>query len=64
MKHDLKAKAGNARIWKIREKQIETVLGNVTGIYSSIEGYVGDKQLPKIEPLMLDSVPDDEELAT
>jgi len=41
-------------------KQIETVLGNVTGIYFVIEGYVRDKTLPKIEPLMLDVILDEE----
>lgn len=61
MKNDLDSeKRAIQRMWKIREKQIETVLGNVTGIYSAIEGYVGDKTLPKIEPLMLDTISNEE----
>lgn len=39
--------------WKSREKQIETVLGGVSGIYGAIEEYVGQNQLPQVDPLML-----------
>ena len=50
------------RIWKKREKQIDTVLSNVTGIVGSIQGLVGgEKALPQVEPLTLEAIADEEE---
>ena len=46
--------------WKSREKQMETVLGSVSNIYGAIEGYVGQKQLPQIDPLLIDTTSEDE----
>lgn len=63
MKADLeKEKNAMQRIWKSREKQIETVIENVVGIRGSIEGYVGGKNLPPVEPLMLDSATNEENI--
>jgi hypothetical protein len=33
------------KIWKSREKQIETVLLNLSGIQGSLQGYLGQKML-------------------
>jgi len=53
-------KRAMTRIWKKREKQISTVLDNVSGLYGSIEGIVGEqKQLPKIEVISLDEIAGD-----
>jgi hypothetical protein len=61
MKDDLEGeKRAMQKYWKSREKQIETVLGGVSNIYGAIEGYVGQKQLPQIDPLLLDAAPEDE----
>ena len=61
MKDDLESeKRAMQKYWKSREKQIETVLGGVSNIYGAIEGYVGQKQLPQIDPLLLDAAPEDE----
>ena len=61
MKDDLEGeKRAMQKYWKSREKQIETVLGGVSNIYGAIEGYVGQKQLPQIDPLLLDTSPEDE----
>jgi hypothetical protein len=61
MKDDLEGeKRAMLKYWKSREKQIETVLGGVSSIYGAIEGYVGQKQLPQIDPLLLDAAPEDE----
>lgn len=48
------------KIWKSREKQIETVLGNVAGIRGSLEGYVG-KALPGGDTMSLDEIGEDGE---
>ena len=62
MRDDLESeKRAMQKYWKSREKQIETVLGSVSNIYGAIEGYVGQKQLPQIDPLMLESIGEDEE---
>lgn len=56
MKDDLETEKRFAmKNWKSREKQIETVLGSVSNIYGAIEGFVGQKALPQIDPLMLES---------
>lgn len=49
------------RIWSNREKQIRTVIENITVFYGSIEGLVGGKKaLPEIKPLSLESVIEEE----
>lgn len=62
--NDELAKEKNAmtRIWSSREKQITTVIENVTGIHGSIEGLVGNqKALPEIETLSLESIAEEED---
>jgi hypothetical protein len=55
MQGDLnKEKRAMERIWKSREKQIETVLSNISGIRGSLEGYIGQKILLPLETLSLD----------
>lgn len=55
MQEDLEMeKRAMQKCWKSREKQIETVLGGMSGIWGAIEGYVGQKELPEGDPLMLD----------
>jgi hypothetical protein len=55
MQDDLESeKRWMQRSWKSREKQLETVLGGVVNIWGAIEGYAGQKDLPKIDPLMLE----------
>jgi hypothetical protein len=62
MKDDLEGeKRAMQKYWKSREKQIEMVLGSVSNIYGAIEGYVGQKQLPQIDPLILEAAPENEE---
>lgn len=58
MNEDLEAeKRAMAKIWKKREKQIATVLDNVSGMYGSIEGIVGvQKALPTVDAMELDSI--------
>jgi hypothetical protein len=60
MQKDLESeKLSMARIWNKREKQISTILDNVTGMYGSIEGLLGNqKALPEIEALSLDAIGD------
>jgi hypothetical protein len=61
MQGDLnKEKRAMERVWKSREKQIETVLSNITGIRGSLEGYVGQKILPSMETLSLEAIETDE----
>ena len=49
------------KIWKAREKQISTILDNVTGMYGSTEGMVGNqKALPEIETLSLEAIADED----
>lgn len=61
MKDDLnREKTAMEKIWKSREKQIETVLSNVVGIRGSLEGYLGPKALPAIETLSLESISNNE----
>ena len=61
MKDDLnREKTAMEKIWKNREKQIETVLSNVVGIRGSLEGYLGPKALPSINILSLESLGKDE----
>ncbi len=59
-----KEKRAMTKIWNSREKQVTTVIENVAGIHGSIEGLVGgQKALPEIETLSLESIADkDEEL--
>jgi hypothetical protein len=61
MQGDLnKEKRAMERIWKSREKQIETVLNNISGIRGSLEGYIGQKFLPSMETLTLEAIEKDE----
>ncbi len=61
MQGDLnKEKRAMERVWKSREKQIETVLSNITGIRGSLEGYIGQKVLPSMETLSLEAIEADE----
>lgn len=55
-----KEKRAMERIWKSREKQIETVLSNVSGIRGSLEGYIGQKILPSLETLSLEDIETDQ----
>ncbi|KKK76341.1 hypothetical protein LCGC14_2864640, partial [marine sediment metagenome] len=57
-----KEKRAMTKIWNSREKQITTVIENVAGIHGSIEGLVGgQKALPEIETLSLESIADEDE---
>jgi len=57
-----KEKRAMTKIWNSREKQIATVIENVVGIHGSIEGLVGgQKALPEIETLSLESIAEEEE---
>jgi hypothetical protein len=49
------------RIWKKREKQIQSVLNNTSEMFGEIEGMLGGQKLfAPIEPLMLEAVEPDE----
>jgi hypothetical protein len=63
MQADLeREKRATLKTWKNREKQIQLVIQNVSEIYGSVEGYIGGKkQLPRIEPLSLDTSASEEE---
>ena len=62
MKADLDSeKRAMLRIWNKREKQITAVLDNVTQMYGSIEGLVGQKALPMIETLSLEAIAEEGE---
>jgi hypothetical protein len=62
MKSDLDSeKRAMLRIWNKREKQITAVLDNVTQMYGSIEGLVGQKALPTIETLSLEAIAEEDE---
>lgn len=62
MKADLDSeKRAMLRIWNKREKQITAVLDNVTQMYGSIEGLVGQKALPTIETLSLEAIAEEDE---
>ncbi len=58
MQEDLESeKRAMGRIWKKREKQIVTVLDNVSGLYGSIEGIVGSqKTLGAIDGMELGAI--------
>ncbi len=61
MQGDLnKERRAMERIWKSREKQIETVLANISGIRGSLEGYIGQKFLPSLETLSLEAIEADQ----
>ena len=56
LKSDLdKEKQAMERIWKNREKQLETVLANIAGIRGSLEGYAG-KALPGMDTMRLEDI--------
>lgn len=58
MQSDLDSeKLAMTRIWKKREKQIASVLGNATEMWGEIEGTLGNqKLLPQIDQLSLESI--------
>ena len=59
LKSDLdKERQAMERIWKSREKQLETVLTNISGIRGSLEGYAG-KALPGTDTPMLEDIAGD-----
>jgi len=66
MKEDLETeKRSMIRIWNKREKQISLILENVTGMYGSIEGIVGNqKALPEIKTMSLDAIVNEDESIT
>ena len=54
-------KRAMTKIWNSRQKQITTVIENVTGFYGSIDGLVGGKKaLPEIKSLSLETIAEDE----
>jgi len=56
LKSDLdKEKQAMERIWKSREKQLETVLANIAGVRGSLEGYSG-KALPGMDTMRLEEI--------
>jgi hypothetical protein len=60
MKDDLETEKRFAmKNWKSRETQMTMVIGSVSNIYGAIEGYVGQKQLPQIDPLLLEGLAED-----
>ena len=59
LKSDLdKERQAMERIWKSREKQLETVLTNISGIRGSLEGVAG-KSLPGTETSGLEEIAGD-----
>jgi hypothetical protein len=59
MKDELdKEKRAMEKIWKSREKQIETVLSNVSGIQGSLQGYLGQKVLADSGVSELENIPE------
>ena len=63
MKEELdREKRATERMWKSREKQLETVISNIAGIRGSLEGYLGPKALPPTDQFALDEgTPEDQE---
>jgi hypothetical protein len=63
MQRDLDSeKLAMSKIWNKREKQIATVLDNLTGMRGEIEGIVGgQKLLPSIETLSLEGIVSEDE---
>ena len=64
MQKDLETeKRSMTRIWSKREKQITLVLENLSGMRGEIEGILGgQKLLPEVETLSLESIAEEEEL--
>ena len=62
MHEDLESeKRSMNRIWNKREKQISTVLDNMTGMYGEIEGILGGHQaLPGVDILSLHAIAEDD----
>lgn len=48
-----KEKRSMQRMWARREKEIEKVMTNTTGMYGDLQGIIGDKALPSVEALEL-----------
>jgi len=63
MQADLESeKRSYQRIWKKREKQIATVLDNITEMYGEIEGSLGgQKLLPAMDTLSLESIAEEDD---
>jgi hypothetical protein len=58
MKEDLdQEKRAIQKQWAVREKQIEKVLINTTGMYGDLTGLVG-ANMPKIESLEIGRLPE------
>jgi len=52
MQQDLETeKRSTQRLWSKREKEIERVIGNISGIYGDMQGIVGASSLPQIKSL-------------
>jgi hypothetical protein len=47
--------------WSRREKQIETVLNGLSGMYGDLQGIIGTASLPEIETLEITDVEDEED---
>lgn len=62
MQSELEAeKRAMIKIWNSRDKQIRTVIENVTGFYGSIEGLVGGRRaLPEIKSLSIETIIEEE----
>jgi hypothetical protein len=64
MKMDLdQEKRAYSRIWSKREKQIESVILNTSGLYGDLQGIVGST-LPRIESLEMEALPAGDGLAS
>ncbi|KHE93682.1 MAG: hypothetical protein K8F52_06115 [Candidatus Scalindua rubra] len=62
MKEDLEQeKRTMIRTWSKREKEIERVLHNTTGMYGDIQGFIG-KSLPQIKLLEIESEEETDEI--
>jgi hypothetical protein len=61
MKSDLEAeKRSFQKMWSKREKEIERVIGNTSGMYGDLQGIAGANALPRVESLELPDGLDDE----
>ena len=47
--------------WSRREKQIQTVLHGLSGMYGDLQGIIGTASLPEIETLEITDLGDDED---
>ena len=56
-----KEKRALMKHWSRREKQIQTVLNGLSGMYGDLQGIIGTASLPEIETLEITDLDDDEE---